>query len=161
MKNKGFIIGVVAVLIIVLIGGGYLTLSSRKEPPKTVVPEPQATVEETVNILSPEDIGLTLKPISANKKLLMEIEKTDDISSLDYELSYTSMGNIPRGVIGNIEVKTKGNSVKQEIVLGTCSDVCHYDQDVSGIKLVVKVTKLDNKVYLVEKSLDQLNSIYE
>ena len=154
MKNQKVILPILGIGLIALFGGGYITLSSKKEPTKEIVLETEEKVEETVNTLSPEDLGLSLEPISANKKLLMEIEKTDDISSLDYELSYTSMGNIPRGVIGHIEVKTKGSPVRQEIILGTCSDVCHYDQEVSDIKLVVKVTKLDNKVYSVEKTLE-------
>ena len=153
-------IAVLFAALIALVGGGYLALSSnsKKETPKEIVSESQQPLEETVSVLSPEDLGLSLKPISANKKLLMEIEKTDDISSLDYELSYTSIGNIPRGVIGHIDVKT-GKKILQEIVLGTCSDVCHYDKEVSDIKLVVKVTKLDNKEYLVEKTLESIPSI--
>lgn len=153
MKNKKVLIVVLFAALIALSGGVYLASSSKKQVAEPVVIEPQEEIEEAVDTLSPEELGLSLKPISANKKLLMEIENTDDISSLDYELSYTSMGNIPRGVIGHIEVKTKGSLVKQEITLGTCSDVCHYDEDVSGIKLVVKVTKLDNKIYSVEKTL--------
>lgn len=152
MKNQGLIIGVVIVLVIALIGGGYLVVSSKKEAPTQVVSEPQTLVEETVNTLSPQDLGLILTATPDNRKVTMQISNIEDISSLDYELSYTAKGNIPRGVIGQINVK--GKPVKQEIVLGTCSDVCHYDEDVSDIKLVVKVTKLDNKEYLVEKSLE-------
>ena len=86
-----------------------------------------------------------------NKKVIMEITKVEDISSLEYQLSYASKGDIPRGAIGTLE--PKGKPVKQEIVLGTCSDVCHYDQEVSDIKLLVRVTKTDNKIYSVEHSL--------
>lgn len=154
MQNKKVIIVILVVALIFLVGGGFFALSSKKEAAKPIVSEQQQPVEEKVNTLTPHDIGLTLTATPDNKKVSMQIAKVEDISSLDYELSYTAKGNIPRGVIGHIDNKTKGKPIKQEIVLGTCSDVCHYDQEVSGIKVIVKVTKLDNKVYSVEKSLE-------
>ena len=154
MQNKKVIVIVSVVTLVVLLGGGYFVLSSKKEAPKPEASREQQSAEEAVNTLKPEDIGLSLTITPDNKKVIMEITKTDDISSSDYELSYTAKGNIPRGVIGHIDNKTKGKAIRQEIVLGTCSDVCHYDQEVSNIKLVVKVTKLDDKVYSVEKTLE-------
>lgn len=153
MKNQKLII-IGAVILISIIGGGFFVLSSKKTPAKPVDVAPQQQVEEIVKTLTPDEIGLSLTAINNNKKVLMEVVKTEDISSLDYELSYTSKGNIPRGVIGHIDIKIKGKPIKQEIILGTCSDICHYDQEVSGIKLILKVTKADNKVYSVEKTLE-------
>lgn len=151
MKNQKVIIGIVAILL-VLVGVGYFILSPKKSSSIPQAPEPQAA-EETILTLSPEDIGLTLTAIDNNRKVLMEITKTSGLSSLEYELSYTSKGDIPRGVLGTIDVKSN-KPIKHEIVLGTCSDVCHYDQDVSSIKLILKVTKTDGKVYHAEKTLE-------
>jgi len=154
MKNKKVIIGIVVFVLIVLLGIGFFVLSSNKDTPEQVAVEEETPIEETVNILSPEEIGLVLTKTLDNTKVIMEIGKTDNILSLEYELSYLAKGDIPRGAIGNIENKVKGKSIKQEIVLGTCSDVCHYDEDVSDVKLIVRVTKLDNTVYSVEETLD-------
>lgn len=155
MKNQKILIFAIVTVLIVILGGGYFVLSSKKETPKPADTQVEAQPsEETVNILKPEDIGLTLSVTPDKKRVIMEITNLKDLSSLDYELSYTSKENIPRGAIGNIEVSPKDKMIKKEIVLGTCSDVCHYDQEISDIKLVVKVTKLDNKVYSVEKSLE-------
>jgi len=154
MKNKNLIIGIIVICLVLFVGGGYFVLSSKKTstiPAPSVVPQPP---EETVDTLLPEDIGLSLTATPDNKKVIIQVTNIEDISSLDYELSYTAKGDIPRGVIGQIDIKAKKSPVKQEIVLGTCSDVCHYDKEVSDIKLVVKVTKLDNKIYSVEKTLD-------
>lgn len=150
MKNKKIVIGII-VLILLVLGGGYFALFSNKKPAEKIDLEPQAT-EETILTLSPEDIGLTLTAIDNNRKVLMEITNTSGLSSLEYELSYTSKGDIPRGVLGTIDVKSN-KPIKHEIVLGTCSDVCHYDQEVSNIKVILKVTKSDNKVYQTEKTL--------
>ena len=114
----------------------------------------QAPAEEQVSVIKPEEIGLTLTAASGNRKIILEVENTEGLVGLDYELSYTSKGDIPRGVIGHIDIKEEGRSIRQEITLGTCSDVCHYDEDVSNIKLILKVAKTDGSVSQVEKSLE-------
>jgi len=154
VKNKKVIIALIVFVLIVLLGVGFFLLSSNKDTPEQAVVEEETPIEETVDVLSPQDIGLVLTKNINNAKVIMEIGKTDDILSLDYELSYIAKGDIPRGVIGRIENKSSGKPIKQEIVLGTCSDVCHYDEDVTNITLLLKVVKKDNAVYSVEKSLD-------
>jgi len=88
-----------------------------------------------------------------NHKLILGVAKTTGINKLDYELDYTKKGDIPVGVIGQPTIKP-GQPVRQEIVLGTCSDVCHYDEGVSNIKLTLKVTKADGSVSQTEKTLE-------
>ncbi len=124
---------------------------NKKAPPVSV---DQTPVEEKISTMKPEDIGLTLTASADNKKVVLEVANTKGISGLDYELSYTSKGDIPRGVIGHIDIKVAGKAVTQDITLGTCSDVCHYDQDVSNIKLILKVAKTDGTTGQVEKSLE-------
>lgn len=150
MKSKYLIILVIG--LVVLVGGGALILSSSKKA--TPVLTEQAPVEEKILTIKPEDIGLSLTTSSDNKKVIMEVSNTKGISALDYELSYTSKGDIPRGVMGHVDIKQAGQTVRQEIVLGTCSDVCHYDQDVSDIKLILKVAKTDGTISQVEKFLE-------
>jgi len=152
MKNQKVIIGIVVGLL-VLVGVGYFIFSPKKSSSIPQVPEPQVAEEETILTLPPEDIGLTIKAIENNRKVLMEIANTSGLTSLDYELSYTSKGDIPRGVLGTIDVESN-KPIKHEIVLGTCSDVCHYDEEVSDIKLILKVTKTDGKVYQSQKTLE-------
>lgn len=148
MKNRNLIIGLVIGLV-VLVGGAYF-LTSKKAAP---APVDQTQTEEKVTTMKPEEIGLSLTVSTDQKKVIMVVAKTDGISGLDYELSYTSKGNIPRGVIGHIDIKVAGKPVTQEITLGTCSDVCHYDQDVKDIKLILKVAKIDGTTSQVEQSL--------
>ena len=150
MNNKK-LITIVAIGLVVLIGGGLLVMSGNKKAEPVVE---QAPVEEQVSMIKPEDIGLTLTASADNRKVILEVKNTEGLSGLDYELSYTSKGDIPRGVIGHIDIKQEGKPVKQEIILGTCSDVCHYDEDVSDIKLILKVAKTDGTVSQVSKSLE-------
>jgi hypothetical protein len=151
MKNKKLII-VLVIALIVLVGVGLMILfGNKKATPVEVV---QTSPEEEVVTMKPEEIGLTLTMSKDAKKVVLAINDTKTISSLDYELSYMAKGDIPRGVIGHIDVKKPGDKVSQDITLGTCSDVCHYDQDVKNIKLILKVAKTDGTAAQVEKSLE-------
>lgn len=152
MKNQTIVIfGVIILLVIV--GGGYFLLSPKKEPSKSQSLEPAPT-EAIIETLSVEELGFTLAAGAANRSVIMEITNLKDVSSLDYELSYTSKGELPRGILGSIQVTPKDKLIKKELILGTCSDVCHYDEEVSNIKLILKVTKTDGKVYHSEKTLE-------
>lgn len=150
MKKKKLITFLIIGLV-VLVGGIFLVLSGNKKAEPVVE---QAPVEEQISTIRPEDIGLVLTASSDSGKVIMEVRNTEGLTGLDYELSYTSKGDIPRGVIGHIDVKQPGKKVVQEITLGTCSDVCHYDEEVSDIKLILKVAKTDGRISQVEKSLE-------
>lgn len=151
MQNQKLILIGGAVLVVVLAVVGYFVFV--KKPAETTVVETQSS-EEIVNTISAKDIGLTLTAGADGKRVIMEVTETADITSVDYELSYTSKGDIDRGALGHVDIKVKGKPITQEMVLGTCSDVCHYDLEVSNIKLIVKVTKDDGKVYQAEASLE-------
>ncbi|MFH1186684.1 MAG: hypothetical protein V1697_00760 [Candidatus Levyibacteriota bacterium] len=145
--NKKVLIPLIAIVIVILVGGGIYLSNQRNNSDS--LPSIEPTIEVIPTII-PEDIGLTLSPGVDGKRVYMEIANTNDITSVDYELSYTSTDDIPRGAIGHIDIKNPGQKLKQEIILGTCSDVCHYDKDIRDIKLVVKITKTDGKVYQAE-----------
>lgn len=150
MKNKNLILAIAIGLIVLLGVGGFLIFGKKTS---SDVAQQTPVEEETIVTMKPEEIGLTLEAANDNKKVIFEVAKTEGIVSLDYELSYVSKGDIPRGAMGHIEVK-EGKTVSQEVTLGTCSDVCHYDEGVSDVKLVLKVTKADGSTAQVEKSLE-------
>lgn len=112
--------------------------------------------------LSASDIGLSLSLITSGKfaghGVEMTISKLDNIVSIDYELSYMAQvagSAIPRGALGSITIKPTDTVIDQQLPFGTCSDVCHYDSGVANIKMTLKITKNDGKVYAVEQSFNQ------
>lgn len=149
--NKKTLIPLIAVIALILIGGGVYLLSQKNNSNSFSVIEPTIEIIPTI---MPSDIGLTLTSSKDGKKVYMEITNTKDLTGVDYELSYTATDDIPRGAIGHIDVETPGQKIKQEIVLGTCSDVCHYDEDVKDLKLIVKVTKTNGMVYQAEAEIE-------
>lgn len=152
MKNRGVLIAVAVVVIAIIgVGGAYFVAKHSNNSGPTPTPAPQQ--EEQVLSLSPSDIGLTLNPITsgkfANNGVELDINKLDGIASIDYELDYTSTGNIPRGAIGHVDIKPSQTTFSQQLPFGTCSDFCHFDKDVSNVKVTLKVTKQDGKIYQV------------
>lgn len=156
MNQKTYIIiGAVVLALLAVAGGFFFYTKSASQP----VAAPQAQEEQQVLTLKPEDIGLTLSPIASGKfagnGVDMSITKLSDISSIDYELSYNSKGDIPRGAIGHIDVKAGQSNVDQQLPYGTCSDVCHFDSEVSAVKITLKITKQDGKIYQLVAPFNQ------
>ncbi len=154
-KNKMLVIGVVVVAVALIGGGAYMLLGKQQAPSTANVPSTQQTAN--VPSLAPSDIGMSLAVTRNGESVTMTVAKLDGITALDYEVTYTASSNgnnVPRGVIGHIDVKPGQSTINQEVVLGTCSDVCHYDNVVSPVKFSVKVTKSDGKVYEVDQSIN-------
>lgn len=110
-----------------------------------------------VPTIAPSDIGMSLAVTRGGKSVTMTVTNLSGITAFDYEVTYTASNNgnsIPRGVIGHIDVKPGQSTVSQEVVLGTCSDVCHYDTVASSVKFAVKVTKSDGKIYEADQSIN-------
>jgi hypothetical protein len=152
MKSKNLII-YIGIAVIVLIGLVLFFLLGKK----TTAPVAQTPSEEVVTMMKPEEIGLSLTALTDNTKVMFEVANTKNISGIEYSLTYFAKVNnqdVERGANGSIEIKQAGQSVSREITLGTCSDVCHYDEDVSNIKLILKVTKTDGTTSQVEQVLE-------
>ena len=155
-KNKNLTIAAAATIVLVLVIGFFIIRSSNNSANQQVNSTPAPT-SEAIPTINPSDLGITLTAGPGNKTVILAVAKTDDISSLDYELSYMATVNgsqIARGAIGHIDIKKKGTPVKQDITLGTCSDVCHYDTGVSDIKLTLKINKTDSKTYQADLTLN-------
>ncbi len=157
IKNKMMVIAVVIVAVLLVGGGTYMLLGKKQTPSSTSNIPDQTQQTATVPTLAPSDIGMSLAVTRNGESVTMTVTKLDGITALDYEVTYTANSNgnqVPRGVIGHIDVKPGQSQINQEVVLGTCSDVCHYDKVVSPVKFGVKVTKSDGKVYEVDQSIN-------
>ncbi len=150
-KNRNLSIAVGALVIFVVLAGLFFVIKrSLNNSASTQVNSTPSPTQETIQSINPADLGITLTAGAGNKTAILTVAKTGEIISLDYELSYMATVNgaqVSRGAIGHIDIKQKGRPVTQEITLGTCSDVCHYDVGISNIKLTLKINKTDGKTY--------------
>jgi len=155
LKNKKVIVVagivvlalVVVLVLVVMMGKSNQGSSQATNAQPTQVP---------ILTLQPANIGLTFVPDQNLQRGTMIIAKTADISSVDYQLTYTAIvsgQSVARGTIGHADIKNPGQTITQAMVFGTCSDVCHYDTEITDVKLIVKVTKTDGKIYQVELSV--------
>lgn len=156
LKNKNLVIAAAVIgVLIVLAGAFFIIRSSNKSTNQQINGAPTATDQPILKI-APADLGITLTAGPGNKTAILGVTNTNDITSLDYELSYMATVNgaqVARGAIGHIDIKQKGTAVKQSITLGTCSDVCHYDVGVTDIKVILKINKSDGKTYQADLAL--------
>lgn len=153
LKNQKFQLVGIAVIAIVVLLAGFVFLKNVKTSDQRVNTNILPT-EIPIPTISAEELGLTIESGVGGKTVLVTVANTDGISSIEYELSYLSEGNVPRGAIGQIDLKKTPAS--KDITLGTCSDVCHYDKNVSDIKVVLKITKDDGSVFQSTATLDSI-----
>jgi hypothetical protein len=154
-KNRNLSIAAAVVIVLVVLGGVFLAIRSLNNSNQQTNQSPTAT-EQPILKIAPADLGITLTAGPGNKTAILGVKDTKDIVSIDYELSYMAMVNgaeVARGAIGHIDIKNKGVPVKQDITLGTCSDVCHYDVGVTDIKVTLKINKTDGKTYQADLAL--------
>lgn len=155
MKNNKILLLIVILILILLVGGGYYILIGSKNSSTNQTAQAIPT-PEVIPTLNPEDLGLKLTARSDGKAVKFEITNIKDIESVEYELTYLAKGDIPRGTIGTVEIKPTDTKIETKYLdLGSCSSgKCKYDEGVTSVKLVLKITKKDGNVYSAEKSLD-------
>lgn len=147
-KNISLLIGLV-VVIAVIVGVGYLISGKKANQPASTILK-----EEQLESISPDELGLKITVRSDKKAIKFQITNPAGITTIEYELSYLAKGDIPRGVIGNIEVKSASSAESPYLDLGSCSaSVCKYDEGVHSLRLVLKITKTDGKVFQSEKEI--------
>ena len=161
--NKSVVIGIIIVVVLALVGGGYLFLANRAAQESE---DDGFITEETAEPLDPSEIGLTMETNPSNKAVKFMIANASGIESVEYQVIYEadstaaerregSDDRVQRGITGQ-SVVSGGSSFESEwLDLGSCSkNVCRYDTGVSSIALTLKIVKSDGKVYVVEQSLE-------
>lgn len=149
------IIAAVAVFLILTVAGGIFLFARQSSSPS----EPTDEIIETSDLpmLSPEDIGMEVTVRKDGKALMFELTKADDIDLVEYTIEYEKEidgETVPEGIFGLMEIGKDGITKTDFREFGTCSSgKCRYDNVVSDIKIVLKVTKKDGKEYQVEKTV--------
>jgi len=161
MKNKNVLIIGSIILVLFLIVVGYFFYSrnsaSQKQAEQTQQDQQQNDIVPT---LTPDAIGLVITIRDDKNAMKFDITNASDITHIEYAIAYTAQlqdQQVSQGLTGEI---ANDNSDKKIGVgyreFGTCSKgVCRYDTVISPIKVTLKVTKRDGKVYDVEKTIDK------
>ena len=151
LKNKKLIAAAAAFLILAVLGGMFFL--GRRNSSQS----PSDEIIETSDLpkLSPEDVGMEVTVRKDGKALMFELTKADDIELVEYTIEYEKEidgERVPEGIFGEMNIAEDGITKTEYREFGTCSSgKCRYDNVVSDIKIVLKVTKKDGKEYQVEK----------
>lgn len=142
--------GVVVFLAVAILG--YLFFFSKKSSPK--IADTSEIIEEVIPTISPENLGLKLTARGDKKAVKFVISQASSIDQLEYEITYIAKGDIPRGIIGSMSGTGENEIESKFFDLGSCSSGrCKYDEGVTSVKFVLKITKKDGKSYQTEDTL--------
>lgn len=152
-QDKKVLIAVAAAIILLALGGFYF-LSSKKT---SNVYNP-SSFDEQVETISPEEIGLDVTVRGDNKAIMFEITKPEGIKHIEYQITYIKDldgEEVSEGIFGEMNIAEDGITKTDFREFGTCSSGrCRYDQGVRDVKIILKITKNDGKVYSSEKLVE-------
>lgn len=164
--NKKILLPVIAFVILVLAGGGYFILSQNSSD-SADSEEQQGIIDEVIPTMAPGDIGLKMVPRSDNRAVKLVLSAASDVEKIEFDLVYDAdqstsfgeddggSGKVSRNVTDEVMVNGKSPFETKFYDLGSCSSgKCRYDTGVTTIKLEMKVTKKDGKVFQVSDSLE-------
>lgn len=164
MQSKRTAFIALAVVVLILVGASVYILSSRKSNPN----QPLGQAIEVIPTIAPNEIGLDFVAKPDKKYVKFTINKPDGIEKVDYEISYDAIApqdSSGEGGGGKVTQSLAGSLAKKDVKngklgidwreLGTCSTggLCRFDQGITSVNLILKLTKTDNKVFQVETSI--------
>jgi hypothetical protein len=135
---------ITAIVLVVFFGlgiiGGLFFLAFKNKKSSSSPLKPTPTPQQIMEELPTEELPLVWLTPSADKhEVTLEIKNIKNTNTLEYELTYLSK-DIPRGVVGTINLKEGETSITRKILLGTCSrNVCKYDEGVTGGTLTLRL----------------------
>lgn len=100
---------------------------------KEILPESELIPTVDASVL----VSLTAQ--NRKREVVLKIKGIlNGTQQVEYELSYQTTNDIPKGVIGTIDIENE-KEIERKITLGTCSaGKCVYDEGVERIKVYLK-----------------------
>lgn len=159
-KNKKVVLTAAVIGVLLLLGGGWYVMSAKNNASTQVANQSKYEEDEVIPTLAPEEIGLEFIAKLDKKYVKFIINKPEGIEQVDYDISYNAISNgntVNQGLTGEVK-KDEFKNGKIEInwrELGTCSTggKCRFDEGVAEVTLILRITKKDDQVFQVTKTL--------
>lgn len=138
MKNKKPLFIVLAVMILLGIGGWLIASKNDTKKPVEETSKKQRISEPTNIIPVSERPYLKIVPLADGKNLEIMVENIKkSAAEAEYELEYQA-GSLLQGAFGSINIATL--PATEKILLGSCSagGACSYHEDVKGGSLLTR-----------------------
>ena len=153
IRNKKLLAAVAVFLVFVVLGGAFFITRNQNISSKEIDIK-NGIADSDLPTLDPSDIGMVVTLRSDGKALMFELTKTFDINSVEYTIEYEKEidgERVPEGIFGLMNIGEDGITKTDYREFGTCSSGrCRYDNVVSDITIILKVTKKDGKESHVE-----------
>jgi hypothetical protein len=149
-QNKKTLMAIIIALVVVIVVVVLALVFGKGSTPKTQAPQEEAI--QVVPTITEDELGFSFTAGPANHTVILEVAKTEGLKSVEYTFTYQDKNDIERGAQGELDLKK--TPVVKDLPLGTCSDVCHYDEGVSSVNIILKVTKDNGKIYQLQKTLE-------
>lgn len=152
--NKNIAIALIAVVILVGVGGFFMT---RKPAEKKA---PAVVKEETLDVTLPEvdkavTAVITPHASKANTLVLTVKGLASKYQTVAYEISYESAGTVQGVTTKPLDVTGKDEFVRDDIYLGTCSkNVCRAHPGVKKVSVVLEFKDAEGKKSQLSKDFD-------
>lgn len=145
MKQKNILI-IVGILVVVLVGGGFMGYKLLKKPAAVAPQTPQKKkITEPVNVIPvSERPVIHVTPGADGRRITIVVDAVKkDATVMDFELEYNTE-NLIQGGAGQLDV-TKLPAQK-EFLLGSCSagGACTYHKNVTGGSLLARFQGAEN-----------------
>lgn len=151
-QNKKLLAVIGAFLVLVVLGGIFFLTQKQSV---SVSDEDEITEDSGLPKLTPEDIGMVVTVRADGKALMFKLTKASDIERVEYTIEYEKEiegETVPEGIFGEMNIGQDGRTDTDYREFGTCSSgVCRYDEVVSDVTIMLKITKKDGKDYEVKK----------
>lgn len=152
LRNKKLIAAVAVFLVLIVLGGVFFLTQKQSV---SVSDEGEITEDSGLPKLTPEDIGMVVTVRADGKALMFKLTKASDIERVEYTIEYEKEiegETVPEGIFGEMNIGQDGRTDTDYREFGTCSSGrCRYDEVVSDVTIMLKITKKDGKDYEVKK----------
>lgn len=131
------IVWIISIVVLLLVGG--IVVFARSQQRESKLEERETPREEEILPAIDPSVTISLTPREDKRAVILKVSNIpDDVTTLEYELTYEAKGGLPRGALGRIDLKGS-LSVEREILLGTCSrNTCVYDEGVEKVSLTLR-----------------------
>lgn len=164
--NRKLLVPIIIFVLIVLGGGSFLFLSKNSSQSPTDQTE-QGILDEIIPTLSPSEIGLKMVARADNRAVKLILKNATNVAKIEFDLVYDAdqassfgedeggSGKVSRNVTDELSLDGKSPFETKYYDLGSCSSgKCRYDTGVTQVRLEMKVTMQDGKVFQVSDTLD-------
>jgi len=155
LKDKKVLSAIIVFIVLLLVIGGIFVFTRGGDDTDNDSSNPIIGDSSNLPSLDPDEIGMVVTVRKDGKALMFELTKADDIELVEYTIEYEKDidgERVPEGIFGLMNIGEDGRTDTDFREFGTCSSgKCRYDEVVSDVTIILKITKVNGDEFQVKK----------